>query len=270
MFGIAKKLGLCKQSIYCSGDWLANQKKKGSLRWFANDFVWVQTDYFAVIYCDLLINYSIECKKARENRWGKQLSVCEYDRFPPPIDIYNKAFKNQGSYICFIGQVRENSGLQQLLPLLKNLNDNLGIKLKIIGPNITYRKIIEDQIENMAIGNLVELHGWLNQNDLKLVMQECFCGINLLTSESYSDYAIPGKNIQYMQMLIPLLVTSNNNMNSTIKEYKLGYVLNVKLESLHEAILHLFENQKHYRDNIEKYGVLYRSKTITEYLSMIQ
>ena len=46
MFGIAKKLGLCKQSIYCSGDWLANQKKKGVLGWFANDFVWVQSSIF--------------------------------------------------------------------------------------------------------------------------------------------------------------------------------------------------------------------------------
>jgi glycosyltransferase involved in cell wall biosynthesis len=270
VFGLAKKFGLVDQSVYCSADWLAGQKGKSFLSRLANDFLFVYTDYIAISNCDLLINYSLRCGQAREEYWGRRLANRKHDRFPPPIEIREQPVKGKTFYICFLGQVREDSGLQHLLPLLKELNETFGIKLKIIGPRFLFRSQIEKMIGEMSLENYVDLYSWLSIDELDNIMQDCFCGLNLLTADSYSTYIVPGKTIQYLQTLTPVLITSINSMDEITRKFELGKVVDLNLGNLRESILHLFENQDQYRYNIQEYGNLYPAKTVTEYLAMTQ
>ena len=49
VFGIARKIGLCKIFIYCTCDWLANQGNKGFLSRLANNYLFVFMDYVAIM-----------------------------------------------------------------------------------------------------------------------------------------------------------------------------------------------------------------------------
>ena len=88
VFGIARKIGLCKTFIYCTSDWLANQGGKGFLSRLANNYLFVVMDYIAITTCDLADSYSKLCNEARERHWGRKLASNIYSRYPPPVDIY--------------------------------------------------------------------------------------------------------------------------------------------------------------------------------------
>ena len=270
VFGLAKKFGLCENFIYCTGDWLAHQKNSSFLSRLSNDYIFVYTDYIAATHCDLLISYSIKCGQARESYWGKKLSSNHYNRYPPPIQICKTAVDKKATEICFLGQVRDDSGLDKFIPLLESLNKMYGIRLKIIGPPSAYRDRIEKIIYELNCEHLVDLYGWLPQNELLNVMQNCFCGINLLVNSTYALYAIPGKIIQYLQMQIPVLITDNSGVSETVQKNKLGIIIDLNFNALEDSIEKLFKYQSEYRMNIKKYAKQYPNKRICEYLAMIE
>ena len=79
VFGIARKVGLCKTFICCSGDWLANQSNKGVLSRLANNYLFVFMDYIAITTCDLVNSYSILCN-GTETYQGNQAHIYADDR----------------------------------------------------------------------------------------------------------------------------------------------------------------------------------------------
>ena len=272
VFGIARKIGLCKKFIYCTGDWLANQGNKGLLSRLANNHLFVFMDYIASTTCDLSDSYSESCNKARELHWGRRLAKRLHSRYPPPIEIFPNAVSPHRNNICFLGQVREDSGLDLILPLLPQLNKDFGSKLKIIGPYLTAgRTNLEKKIKKLHLENFVESHPFLPLNKLHEVMRDCFCGINLITStESYSSFAVPGKFIQYLQMQIPILTSKNNGVVDVVQKNKLGIVIELNTSLILSSIHKLYQDQGTYITNILQYGEKHPYLSIKDYLKMIE
>ena len=272
VFGIARKIGLCKTFIYCTGDWLANQGDKGFLSRLANNYLFVFMDYIAVTTCDLVDSYSKLCNEARERYWGRKLARNTYTRYPPPINLYAKTISSKRTNICFLGQVRKDSGLDLILPLLPELHRDIGAKLKIIGPYSTIERTrIEETVKSLGLEIFVELYDFLPLDELQEVMKDCFCGINLITTaDSYSSFAVPGKFIQYLQMKIPILATQNNGIVDVIKENNLGVIIEPSASLILSSLLNLYKDQKKYTRNIIKYAKDHPYLSIKDYLKMAE
>ena len=272
VFGIARKIGLCKTFIYCTGDWLANQGNKGFLSRLANNYLFVFMDYIAITTCDLTDSYSKLCNEARERYWGRKLARNIYSRYPPPVDIYANIISPKRTNICFLGQVRKDSGLDLILPLLPELHRDIGAKLKIIGPYSTVERTrIEKTVKSLGVEPFVELYDFLPLDELQEVMKDCFCGINLITTaDSYSSFAVPGKFIQYLQMKIPILATQNNGIVDVIKENNLGVIIEPSASLILSSLLNLYKDQKKYTRNIIKYAKDHPYLSIKDYLKMAE
>ena len=272
VFGIARKIGLCKKFIYCTGDWLANQGNKGLLSRLANNHLFVYMDYIASTTCDLSDSYSERCNKARELRyWGRRLAKRLHSRYPPPVEIFPNAVAPHRNNICFLGQVRKDSGLDLILPLLPELYRDIGAKLKIIGPSTIERTRIEETIKDLGLEIFVELYDFLPLDELEEVMKDCFCGINLtIAAESYSSFAVPGKFIQYLQMKMPILATKNNGIVDVIEENNLGVIIEPSASLILSSVRKLYKDQNEYMISILKYAKEHPYLSIQDYLKMIE
>ncbi|KMP12716.1 hypothetical protein UR09_00020 [Candidatus Nitromaritima sp. SCGC AAA799-A02] len=269
-FGFLKKLGFCKHTIYFIGDWLVSERKQGLQKYFANNIIWGSMDYFAASLSDLVINISDEISRARETRWGRNITKRECSHFPPTIKINPNVDNRPRNNICFLGQVREDSGLNLLIPLLRPLNEKLGIKLKLIGTGTPHRKILEKQIRTQEVEDCVKLYDWAEIKNLPDLLGDCFCGLNLLTSlESYSVYTVPGKLIQYLQMLVPVLITKNNGAFTEVTlQHDLGMVIEPNAEAIIPAIETLMKNHDKYRQKIINFTENQRAKTVKDYIEL--
>ena len=255
IFGLFKKLGLCKRSIYWCGDWIITKQKPKLLQYLVNHVCWAYMDYFCARLSDIVVNISSNVSQERKLFWKKQVAQKEIIHFPPFMEINSKAINKNKINICFLGQIRPDSGLELILPLLAKLNKDYGIKLIIAGPHTPHLKNTQSQIEALGIHDIVCFHSWVQTESIHTILDDCFCGINLLTDEeSYSSHTIPGKLIQYLQMLVPVLITKNNGLlTGLIQEHEMGIVVTPIQESIWDGILYLFENQGLFQNNIRRY-----------------
>jgi glycosyltransferase involved in cell wall biosynthesis len=228
-------------------------------------------DYIALTTCDLLDSFAKLADEARERYWGRQLSRIIHHRHPPPVAVYPNAIPDTRTNICFLGQVREDSGLDLILPLLPELHRDIGAKLKIIGPSSIERTRIEETVKNLGLENFVELYDFLPLSELEEVMKDCFCGINLIKDEeSFTCLAACGKFIQYLQMKMPILATKNNGIVDVIEENDLGIIIEPKAGVILSSIRKLYKDQKNYMTNIIKYAEKNPYLSIKDYLKIIE
>lgn len=270
-FAVMRKLGFCDRSVYCVGNWLDTSPKQGLTAYLANNIFWRALDYISASFSDLVLSPTKEIGEARDRFWGKKVAKRVCSTFPPPLLINGQVGKKAGSNICFLGQVRSDSGLELLLPLLPVLNQKYGIKLKIAGPIISYRTEIERQIKSLRVEQFVELYGWVDTKDVGTLMADCFCGVNLITSkDGYSSYTTPGKLFHYLQSLLPVLVTEGNGpFTQFVRQDNLGLVIEPEKDQIIGAIGDLFERQTEFRENIKQYIDKYSfAKKVKDYIEI--
>lgn len=269
IFGFAQKVGLCQIAVYFIGDWLVSDREKNWVKYIGNTIIWGTMDFLAASLNNIVIHNSKEIYLARNRYWGKKVAKNEVTQFPPPIVINPHATDGKRFCICFLGQVLENSGLELILPCLRELNQKYGIKLKIAGPETPFRTLIEKEIKKSGLSDIVELYSFIDMENIHTLLNTCFCGLNLIRSEnSHSIYTIPGKLIQYLQVLTPLLISEHNgNFSQVTHEYNLGLVVKPEVKDVAAAIINLFENQKEFRENIKFHVANQSTNTVSDYIS---
>jgi glycosyltransferase involved in cell wall biosynthesis len=268
IFGLAQKLGLCKTAVYCVGDWLVSKQEKNWVKYIGNNILWGAMDYIAASFNDIVIHTSKEIYLARNRHWGRDVVEDPVVQFPPPVSINPSATDEKRFCICFLGQALASSGLELILPFLRELNQEYGIKLKIAGPNTPFRGFIEKEIGRLGLGDIVELYGFVGIEEIHTLLNNCFCGLNLIKSEnSHSIYTIPGKLIQYLQVLTPTLISKHNgNFTQVIQENNLGVVIKPEPQYVVSAIKDMFENQKDFRKSIKCYAANQSIQTVSDYI----
>ena len=263
--------------IYDSRDWIATDSKKSFFSYFANNVVWPRVDYLATVTSDLQINITERVRLMRNQFWKKEVSqnLVLYG-YPLPIKIAKEATDRHKNNICYVGQIREDTGLELLIPLMPKLYETHGIKLKILGPATLHHKEphknkIMHLVSSGGFGNYVQFYDWIDsEEEFHNTIKDCFCGISLFTSStSYHSMAIPGKISVYLQMVIPLLVThGNGDFTEVIKKYDLGYVINPDRNEIMDPILNLYNKQQYFSKNIRNYAEKFTQKTVTEYINL--
>ena len=277
LWAIFRRLIGCACFIYDNRDWIALDSKQSFFSWVANNVVWPRLDYLATVSSDLQINYTEKIRLMRNQFFGKEVTqnLVLYNS-PFPIKIAKEAEGGHKTNICFVGQIREDSGLELLIPLLPKLYETHGIKLKIFGPTIKHqRKPHKDKItafvKNGGFEKYVHFYEWIDSEEkFHNSIKDCFCGVSLFTNESsYSAMAIPGKILVYLQMAIPLVATQGNGVfTEIIEKYRLGFLVSPNSDEIMDSIINLYNQQTFFSTNIRNYAKKHKGKTATDYINL--
>lgn len=267
--GVLRKLGLVEKSIYWCGDWFAgNQTKVGIWSNIGNNFIFPIIDYLACKFNDLTLDITQEITKSRNNFWGKQIPKKNL-LFQCRLEKKGKNTLLGRKKILFLGNLRKDSGLEIVLSFIRKVKEKSQVKLKLIGGSGYHLEVIKEKIEEYKISDHVEILGFTERSRFKKETRDCFCGINLLTGKgSYSAKTLPAKIFDYIQYLLPIIVTNNLGiMSRMVLKNNLGQVINPSVEELTDAVLNIYKNQGRYRDNMIKYIESFPGKKITDFFS---
>ena len=234
-----RKLGLVKKMIYSSGDWLAGDKtKKGIWSYMGSEVIFPFFDYWSCRWSDITLNCTQAIGEARFLHWGRKISKKEITYQPklriknPNADL-NKLRKN----IAFLGNVREDSGLEIALQAIGSMRREVDVVFKILGTNVANNNFLNNMIHKYNADKYIALFGFVERSKFGEVLDDCFCGINLILSQdSYTSKTLPSKIFDYLQFLMPVIVTKNvGPVVEIIKMHKLGLVIEPTEEQFLEA-----------------------------------
>lgn len=253
--GVLRQFRLCGKSIYIPGDWVVGDQNKQLLRYIGNNLAFPILDYLACKLNDEVVYNDEKIVKARYKFWGRKIAKREKTYSPiyfPGLSIKANNSDTARNAICFLGDMRLDSGLDIVIKSLFDIRKQKDVVLKIIGPKRQTYEYFTKLAKECRVEAYVEFLGFIKTEKLVEILDDCFCGINMLTSvNSYSNYAIPGKQIHYLQFLLPIITTENSGtLVSVIKEKALGIVIEPSQRAFKEAIISVHEEQAKYRRNI--------------------
>ena len=253
--GILRKLNLTNKSIYVPGDWLASSRHKKFLSYIGSNLIFTICDYLACKFNDVVLNHTEQIAAARYKFWGRKIAKKE------KLYLLNLKIKAKSNIekkinnICFIGNLREDSGLAIIVKALSEIRKFQDIGLKIIGPKNHRSEDIRQLSIRYSVDQYVKILDFVETEQLAEILSDCFCGINLITStNSYSSYTIPAKIINYLQHLLPVIVTEGvGPLASIIRDNKLGLVIEPSQEAFINSVFKIYNENKQYRKNIVCY-----------------
>lgn len=255
--GLLRKFHLCKKSIYIPGDWVITSVSNKKL-WsrIANNLCFPILDYLCCKLNDIVVNHVEKIEQARYEYWGRRIAKKEkLYSYKLQIRADDSNLDNKKNGICFIGNMREDSGLDIAIRSLVELRKRNDFIIKIIGPEGKYCEHLKKIPSIYNIEKYIEFLGFVETDKFGEILSECFCGINLITDiNSYSYNTIPGKLIHYLQYLLPVIVTEGvGPFTACIQENGLGVVIEPSQDSFIEAVSTIYINQNQYRENIVRY-----------------
>lgn len=255
--GILKKFRLCDKLIYLSTDWLVNKSnKKKIISYIGNSLFFPIADYLACKFSDFVLNTTENIAEARYKFWNRKIAKKEkLHLYKTHIKANITGIDKKNKNICFIGSVREDSGLEIAIKSLSRIRRTQDVTLRIIGRKGQNHVYLEKISREYNVEGYVKFLGFVERNKLGEILSDCFCGINLLTDpNSISSYTIPGKIITYLQFLLPVITTEGiGPIASVIKDNKLGLIIEPLQDAFIDAIIEVYENQGQYRKNIISY-----------------
>ena len=255
--GIIRRCGLVSKSIYLPCDWFAGYKYKKLTSNIANNLIFPYIDYFACRLNDIVVDRPGNITESRNKYWGRKIPTTERQFIQQPrIQVNNTSIDKKRANICFIGELREDSGVDLAIKALTKIRKKLDVTFKIIGhKRLSYEYFLKLCKEH-NVEEYVKFLGFIGRKDFNSVLSDCLCGLNILiTKNSYSSYGTPSKIMHYFQHLLPVIVTEGVSppMVRDIKEKELGCVIGLSEDELVEAVLRIYSGQETYRKNIKDY-----------------
>lgn len=255
--GFLRKCHLCDKSIYLPGDWLVNPiNKKRLFSYIGNNILFPIMDYLACKNNDLVLDHTPKITEARYNFWGRKIAKNEkLYIYRPKIKINDISPDKMNKNICFIGQMRKESGLDLAIKALKKIRQYQDISIIIIGPKIKEYEYFRRLSKQYHVEQYVKFLGFVETDRFIEILSDCFCGLGVITiKETYSFYTIPGKMMHYIQYMLPVIVTEGVGYFSTVvRDNKLGLVIGPSETEFIKAVCKIYDDQKEYRNNIIKY-----------------
>jgi glycosyltransferase involved in cell wall biosynthesis len=280
--GLLRKMGFCKKSIYIPGDWQVNQKHKNSLSRFANNLYFPFMDLISCRLNTIVLDHTRKITLAREQFWvNKKFNNVKL--YPHPLNSIKLYPESIGAMakgpdpdkirkkICFIGQLRYDSGLDIAISSLPLLRKNEDISLLIIGPRTLQYDYFKTLSKELQIEDFVHFTGFLQNKDLIPFFDECFCGLNLLTNKnSYSSFTLPGKIMHYLQSLVPVIATNGIGSSARVLEEKnMGLIIEPTQEDFIKAVCEVFKKQRQFRLQIADFFRSLPELTVKEFIETL-
>jgi len=120
--GILRKCNLCDKSIYVPGDWVVSAQNRRVLSYVANNLFFPILDYLACKLNDVVVNHTEQIAESRYKYWGKKIAKKEkLYQYKMQIRADNSHGDTEKKAICFIGNMREDSGLDIAIKCLTDI-----------------------------------------------------------------------------------------------------------------------------------------------------
>lgn len=270
--GIIRRIKLVDKSIYLPGDWFAGRNYNRLFSNIANNLLFPYIDYLACRFNDIVVDREGgKITESRNKYWGKIILTTEQQFIQRPrIKTTDIGIDKKRTNICFIGEIREDSGLDIAIKSLSRIRMHLDANLIVIGSKrLRYENFVK-LAQSQGVNRYVKFLGFVERRDFGKVLADCFCGINIINiMNSYSSQSIPSKIMYYFQYLLPVIVTEGvySLVVSVIQEHRLGLVIRPHEEEFIEAILKIYSEQEQYRSNIRNYMENFPEISILEFLS---
>lgn len=271
LVGLLRRLGLFRRLVYFAGDWYPGSTfRKRIWTRLGNEVYFPVVDWIACKLSDLTINQTEFVAKGRTRYWGKRIPREEVGFVPPLIMKCNDpSARARGRKILFLGATRPDSGLDLVLKALPRVRERLGdVSLKIVGPAGPTVEELKKAAAEGGLGAFLEYVGVGDYAVFETIFADCYCGVNLISDpNSYSSRAIPAKILDYLQSLLPVLVTPYvGPMGETIRERELGLVVKPEAEAVASALIDLHEKRSVFIRNIQTFIQTRSSTNIVELL----
>ena len=260
--GVLRRLRFCRKSIYVACDLapLTAAGFKFTIQYLAFYLFLPLMDGLACKLNDTVLNPTKKMSEVRTKFWGRNIIK---DERMYCYKLQNKAKCNvsniQRKSICFIGNISPDSGLDIVFKSLKTIRQKEDFNIKIIGPKHGGYRSHYSYFQDLCLKNEVDKYvnflGFLDRKKMLFEVSDCFCGINLLTKiDNKSYYTIPGKLLDYIQFLLPIITTEGAGvMAKIIRENGLGLVIQPTEKEFVKAIFKIKEKNIEYKNNIIKY-----------------
>lgn len=263
--GLLRRLKLVDRFIYIAGDWFpGNKVNKRFWSFLGNEVIYPLCDYFSVRSADVTLNFTKDIANSRKSYWKKTVAKVE-GILPLRLEM-KKIKEKKRNKIVFLGNIRDDSGLEIAISSLKKLKDK-NISLKIVGPFKSPPENLYSLAKKNDVEERVDFLGFVERNKFEETFADCFCGINVLTStNSYTIKTIPSKILDYLQYSLPVIVSKNlGPLSKVIVKHQIGIVINPNEEEFINAVEKLFLCHKEYKRNIIDYINLFQDKKVSDY-----
>ncbi len=264
--GLLRRFKLVEKFINISGDWLPGSKvNKKFWSFLGNEVVFPFCDCLSAKMADLTLNFTYDIAESRKKYWGKD--ICKKSGIlPMRLEVKNIGEKERKK-IVFIGNIRNDSGLEIAILALKKLRKEHDVSMKILGPFRSKPEKLSLLAKTNGVEKYIDFMGFTERERFKEVLSDCFCGINVLTSSySYSVKALPSKIFDYLQYSLPVIVSKNlGPLSKVIEKHKLGIVINPTEDEFIRAVKKLYIFHREYKKNIINYVNLFQEKKISDY-----
>jgi len=174
-----------------------------------------------------------------------------YNNFGPIINV-NKSRKVlnldlSAKYILFFGFIRKYKGLDLLLDAFADLRiKKKGIKLIIAGEFYEKKSMYLNKINNLKLSSSVLIFDQYIDNSQ---VAHYFCSSNLVV-QPYLSATQSGVSMIAFHFLKPVLVTKKGGLSEYVSHRKDGYIVDVSVKEISDAILDYFDNKR--QENFSK------------------
>ena len=269
--GIMRKFKLADKTIYLPADWYAGFRYKKVISNIVNNVIFPYLDYLACRLNDVVIDrLGGGITESRNKYWGRKIPTTKEQYAPQPrIQATNVYAGRKRVNICFIGEMRQDSGLDIAIESLTKIREHLDINIKVIGPKRLHYEYFMKLAERHNLIQCVEFLGFVEREDFDRVLSDCFCGINILTTaESYSTRGMPSKLMYYFQYLLPVIISEGvpQFVKLNIIDNELGVIITPSTDEFVNAVLNIYSKQEFFRMNIKKYIESFPKRGIIEFL----
>jgi hypothetical protein len=261
-FALLRKLNphYIQKMVWISGDWMhGNTTRMSVWSYFGYQFVHPRMDRCMVEAADHVLHTGAGIITAREKYWNREFPHAR-TLYEMPLEMYFpksniKQLNPTQRAMLFSGNTRSDSGLIHLIPLLKKNSD---LVLHLVGkPNQHLQQFLNLAIEKEKLTSQIVTHGFVPQNKMEAIVNQCFCGLNLIDQPgSYTVMTLPGKIMDYIQYGLPTLTTPflGEYWANQVSHHRIGLVVDPNdQEQIHEALENLWEQHDEYYENLKTY-----------------
>ncbi|MEM8524403.1 MAG: glycosyltransferase [Bacteroidota bacterium] len=145
------------------------------------------------------------------------------------------------SYLLFFGFIRDYKGLDLLLDAMQDERiRTLGIKLIIAGEFYGNEEAYQAQIKRLGVGEQLELRTHFISNE---EVKYYFSAADLLV-QPYRSATQSGISQLGYHFEVPMVVTKVGGLPEIVEDGKAGYVVDVNAESVANAIVDFYQNNR--------------------------
>jgi glycosyltransferase involved in cell wall biosynthesis len=250
-----RKIGFVEKVIFYSIDYSPNRFQNvllNNLYRLTEKYVAKRANY---VWC-----VSIRDKKEMLNE-GAPLDATFV--VPPGVDYANIHADQNHPYdshkMVYIGNLSIEKGVQlviEAMPQLKVIDPKISITIIGTGP---YEQKLRELTNSLKLDNVHFLGHIRSQKEVFSIMQGC--GISVapyVPMESvYSQFAFPGKVVEYMSCGLPVVMTNVPQFSSQVQKNGAGLIIDYDKESFVRAVSNLTLNHTFYsfcRENALKFS----------------